>query len=95
MAATMGGGGCAVKPRLLAGSQNDIVRKNDSHRTLGRVFWRLIRVVPPPRGDAGPITFDRRKTGRFRRLECGEDVGRSFVRIESRVVHDMLKPPFD
>jgi hypothetical protein len=84
-----------VKPMLLAGSQNDVVGENDSHRTFGGVFRRLIRVMPPPRRDPGPITFDRRKTGHFRRLEGGEDVRRSFIRIESRVVHDLPKPPLD
>lgn len=93
MGATMRGRGRAVKPRLLVGSQNDIVRENDGHRALGRVFRRLIRVVSPPCRHPGPIAFDRRKAGRFRRLEGGEDVRRSFVRIEGRVVHDVLDPP--
>jgi hypothetical protein len=91
----MRSGGHPVKPMLVAGSQNDVMRKNDRHRALGRVFRRLIRVMPAPRCDPRPITFDRRKTGRFRRLESSEDIGRRFVRIESRVIHDVLEPPFD
>ncbi|HEV2548861.1 MAG TPA: hypothetical protein VGU20_16080 [Stellaceae bacterium] len=93
IAATMRGVGSTVKPMLLVGSQNDVVRKNDSHRALGRIFRRLIRVVPPPCGNSSPITFDRRETGRFRRLEGGKDVRRSFVRVESGVVHEVLEPP--
>lgn len=82
-----------VKPMLLAGPQNDVVRENDSHRTLGGIFRGLIRVMPPPRRHPGTVTFDRGKTGHLRSLEGGEDVRRSFIRIESRVVHDLLKPP--
>ena len=91
----MRSGGRPVKPMLLAGSQNDVVRKNDRHRALGRVFRRLIGVMPAPRCDPCPITFNRRKTGRFRRLESSEDIGRRFVRIESRVIHGLLEPPFN
>jgi hypothetical protein len=91
--ATMRGGGCTVKPMLIAGSQNDVMRENYGHRALGRVFRGLIRVVPSPCRDTRPIAFDRRKPCRFRRLEGGEDVRSSFVRIESRVVHDVLEPP--
>ena len=78
-----------LKPMLFAGSQNNVVRKNYSHSALGRVFRRLIRVVTPPRRDPGPITFDRREAARFRRLKGREDIWRSFVRIESGVVHDL------
>lgn len=69
--------------------------ENYGDGALGRILRRLVGVVPPPRRNPGPITFDRRKAGRFRRLEGGEDVRRSFVRIEGRVIHDVLKPPFD
>jgi hypothetical protein len=80
---------------LLSGSQNDVVRKNDRHRALGCVFRRLVGVMSAPRRDPRPITFDWRKTGRFRRLESGQDIGRRFVCIESRVIHGVLEPPLD
>ena len=95
MDVTMRGPGRTVKPRLLAGPQNDIVRENHGYGALGRVFRGLVRMMPPPCCHPGPIAFDRRKALRFRRLEGSEDVRRSFVRIESWVIHDVLDPPFN